>query len=74
MIWVVNDPVFDQHLEGIFHMESRKRTRALTSILAKEPFTDQIIPVQPRAATEQELAWIHLPEYIAKIAGTKGKN
>lgn len=73
MIWVVNDPVFDQHLEGIFHMESRKRTRALTSILAKEPFTDQIIPVQPRAATEQELAWIHLPEYIAKIAGTKGK-
>jgi acetoin utilization deacetylase AcuC-like enzyme len=73
MIWVVNDPVFDQHLEGIFHMESRKRTRALASILANEPFADRVIPVQPRAATEQELAWIHLPEYIAKIAKTEGK-
>jgi acetoin utilization deacetylase AcuC-like enzyme len=73
MIWVVSDPVFDQHLEGIFHMESRKRTRALASILAKEPFSDRVIPVQPRAATEQELAWVHLPEYIAKIAKTEGK-
>ncbi|MDT8379447.1 MAG: histone deacetylase [Desulfotignum sp.] len=73
MIWVVSDPVFDQHLEGIFHMESRKRTRALASILAKEPFSDRHIPVQPRAATEQELAWIHLPEHITKIAKTEGK-
>ncbi len=73
MIWVVSDPVFDQHLEGIFHMESRKRTRALASILANEPFSDRVIPVQPRAATEQELAWVHLPEYIEKIAQTSGK-
>ncbi len=73
MIWVVSDPVFDQHLEGIFHMESRKRTQALTSILAKEPFTERVITVQPRAATEQELAWVHLPEYIVKIAETTGK-
>jgi acetoin utilization deacetylase AcuC-like enzyme len=73
MIWVVSDPVFDQHLEGIFHMENRKRTRALASILANDPFSDRIIPVQPRAATEQELAWVHLPEYIVKIAETTGK-
>ncbi len=73
MIWVVSDPVFDQHLEGIFHMENRKRTRALASILTREPFPDRVIPVQPRAATEQELAWIHLPEYIVKIAETTGK-
>lgn len=73
MIWVVSDPVFDQHLEGIFHMENRKRTRALASILANDPFSDRIIPVQPRAATEKELAWVHLPEYIVKIAETTGK-
>jgi acetoin utilization deacetylase AcuC-like enzyme len=73
MIWVISDPVFDQHLEGIFHMESRKRTRALASILANDPFADRVIPVQPRAATEQELAWIHRPEHIAKIAKTEGK-
>ncbi|MFU8768655.1 MAG: hypothetical protein ACNA7H_02875, partial [Desulfotignum sp.] len=54
MIWVVSDPVFDQHLETIFHMESRKRTQALASILANEPFADRVIPVQPRAATEEE--------------------
>ncbi len=73
MIWVVSDPVFDQHLEGIFHMENRKRTQALASILADEPFSGRIIPVQPRAATEQELAWIHLPEHIEKIARTEEK-
>jgi hypothetical protein len=43
MIWVVSDPVFDQHLEGIFHMENRKRTQALASILADEPFSGRII-------------------------------
>jgi acetoin utilization deacetylase AcuC-like enzyme len=73
MIWVVSDPVFDQHLESIFHMENRKRTRALASILANDPFSDRVIPVHPRAATEDELAWIHLPEHIAKIAKTEGK-
>ncbi len=73
MIWVVSDPVFDQHLEDIFHMENRKRTRSLASILAKEPFSDRIIPVQPRAATEQELSWVHRREYIVKIAETAGK-
>jgi acetoin utilization deacetylase AcuC-like enzyme len=73
MIWVVSDPVFDQHLEGIFHMENRKRTQALASILANDPFADRVIPVQPRAAAEDELAWIHLPEHIAKIAKSEGK-
>ncbi len=62
----VSDPVFDQHLEGIFHMENRKRTRNLASILAKEPFVDRVIPVQHRAATEDELAWIHLRNILPK--------
>ena len=42
---VVCDPVFEQHLEGIFHMESTKRVKVLESILAEEPFPERVARV-----------------------------
>ena len=72
MVLAVCDPVFEQHLEGVFHLESRKRIRAIETILAEEPFPERVVRVQPRAATENELAWVHDPAYIAKIAETAG--
>lgn len=73
MVLVVCDSVFEQHLEGIFHLENRKRIQAIKLILSEAPFPERIIRVPPRAATEDELAWVHHREYIATIAKTAGK-
>ncbi len=73
MLQVVCDPVFEQHLENIFHLESAKRIRTIEAILKKAPFPDRIIRVTPRAATEEELAWVHQPDYIAAVAATAGQ-
>jgi len=72
MFLAVCDPVFEQHLEGIFHLESAKRIRTIESILAEDPIADRMIRVTPRAATEEELGWVHTPAYIASVAGTAG--
>jgi len=73
MLQVVCDPVYEQHLENIFHLESAKRIRAIETILGQAPFPDRIIRVVPRPATEEELAWAHSPDHIAAVARTAGQ-
>ena len=73
LVLAVCDPVFERHLEGVFHLESGKRIQAIETILAEDPFPERVIRVPPRAASEEELAWVHHREYIARVAETAGK-
>ena len=70
---VVKDRRFAHHLEGMFHLENPKRLSAFESILQNPSLEARWRQVCPRMATTQELAWIHTPEYIGKVAQTSGK-
>ncbi len=69
---VVWDSLFENHLKGVFHMESSKRIPAVHRILSEDPLPDRIILIPPRAATDKELLWVHKEEYIEKVAQTSG--
>ena len=69
---VVWDSIFENHLKGVFHMESSKRIPAVHRMLSEDPLPDRITLITPRAATDEELLWVHKKEYIEKIAQTSG--
>ncbi len=55
------DPVFREHLAGREHVERPERFDAV--VRALQPF--DLLPVPPRAATEEELLLCHPQEYLA---------
>jgi acetoin utilization deacetylase AcuC-like enzyme len=72
-VGVVCDERFARHLEGVFHMESSKRCEAIQSVLQDPALASRILQVAPRPATAEELAWVHSPAYIARVAATAGR-
>jgi acetoin utilization deacetylase AcuC-like enzyme len=72
-VGVVCDTRFTRHLEGIFHMESSKRCEAIQAVIQDPSLADRILQVEPRPATAEELAWVHSPAYIARVAATAGQ-
>jgi acetoin utilization deacetylase AcuC-like enzyme len=72
-VGVVCDDRFQEHLEGVFHLENAKRFAAIRSVVLEAAFRDKLIRVTPREATAAELAWVHTPAYIARVAETAGR-
>ena len=70
---IVHDLRFTEHLKGIFHMESAQRIRAVEAALQHDTLANKWKPVAPRAATDEQLAWVHTRSHIEKIARTAGK-
>jgi acetoin utilization deacetylase AcuC-like enzyme len=64
---------FSRHLENIFHLENAKRIQAIQSVLHHRSLQDKWVPIEPRMATVDELAWVHTAEHIERIAQTAGK-
>ncbi len=73
IVSVVYDKRFENHLKGIFHLESAKRMKAVFEILEDKTISKRFVTVEPRAATRQELAWVHTPAYIERVARTANK-
>ena len=69
---VIKDRRFGRHLEKIFHLENPKRMAAFESVLQNPALAGKWEEVIPRLATIEELAWIHTPAYIDKVAKTAG--
>ncbi|WP_235584658.1 histone deacetylase [Thiomicrospira sp. WB1] len=63
---VVLDPLFLKH-DMPDHPEGADRLRAIDHELEKQGLWDQLIPVQSRFATENELLWAHEQSYIDEI-------
>jgi len=70
---VVRDERFRAHLENVFHLESVKRYEAISQVLGEFSAADALTEFVPRSAAAEELAWVHRPEYIERVAATAGK-
>lgn len=70
-IAIIRDDRYKEHIAGSAHPESPNRLSVIHELL------DKVFPalplIQPRLATEDELALVHDPFYIQTVAGTDGR-
>ena len=66
-------PLYLEHEMGMGHPESPDRLRAIDTMLQQEGFADTLSRIEPRDATGDEIAAIHVRNYIQVIAATSGK-
>ena len=71
-VGVACDDRFTQHLENVFHLENAKRYEAIRSVLDDPSLAGKLQLIAPRPATLEELAWVHTPVYIERVARTAG--
>jgi acetoin utilization deacetylase AcuC-like enzyme len=64
---LVADPICREHLQGRQHPERPERFDAIMDALRESGVMDRLRPLEPRSATEDELALCHTREYL-KIA------
>jgi acetoin utilization deacetylase AcuC-like enzyme len=72
-VLIVRDERYTQHLEGIPHLESPKRIKAIHSVVDDPSLQGRWRDIQPRESSPEELAWVHTADYIARVAGSAGK-
>jgi len=72
-VGVACDDRFTDHLANVFHLENAKRYEAIRSVMADPSLSAKLTRIAPRPATEEELAWVHTPAYIARVAATAGR-
>lgn len=70
-IAIIRDDRYQEHIAGDRHPESPNRLRVIHELLDKE--FPGLPLIQPRLATEDELALIHDPFYIQSVAKTEGR-
>ncbi|MBI4764671.1 MAG: histone deacetylase, partial [Deltaproteobacteria bacterium] len=70
---IVQDPIYMEHIRGVPHVESPQRLEVLYQML-EDHFSGRLTTVQARPAHLEELAYIHTPDHIKKIASTSGKS
>jgi acetoin utilization deacetylase AcuC-like enzyme len=70
-IAIIRDDRYQEHVAGEGHPESPNRLRVIHELLDKE--FPGLPLIQPRLATEDELALIHDPFYIQTVARTEGR-
>ncbi|MBU0514325.1 MAG: histone deacetylase [Proteobacteria bacterium] len=68
-IGVVRDERYLEHKPGLTHPESPQRLQAVYRMLDQE-FGEDLIPIEPRAATLEELELVHTPDYIERVLKT----
>jgi acetoin utilization deacetylase AcuC-like enzyme len=73
VVGVASDDRFTQHLENVFHLENAKRYEAIRSVLEDPSLSGKLVRIAPRPATPDELAWVHNPDYIERVAQTAGR-
>lgn len=69
---IVQDPLFLEHLRGFDHVESPRRLEVIYQMV-NDHFPGQLVEIRPRAASTEELGYIHTPDHIRRVAATAGK-
>lgn len=69
---VVKDSRYMDHDMGAFHVESPARVEVLNRMLDEDPPIPHL-PIEPRPATDEELARVHERGYIDLVRSTAGK-
>jgi acetoin utilization deacetylase AcuC-like enzyme len=70
---VVCHDLYRQHLADFPHVESPERLRVIYDMLEEPDMAGRFVTISPRFATHDELAWIHSPSHIERVAATDGK-
>ncbi len=70
---IVKDWRYLEHWIGENHPESPKRLEAVYRAIEEDPDLASLPLIEPRLATEEELAFIHTPSYIESIRETEGR-
>lgn len=69
---VVTDTRYMDHSMGAYHVESPERVEVLNRMLADDP-PAPFLPIEPRAATKEELLRIHERGYLDLLGSTAGR-
>jgi acetoin utilization deacetylase AcuC-like enzyme len=69
---ILLDKRYLDHDMGAFHVESPRRLEAILEMI-EQSITFPYLTITPRAATEEELGWVHTAEYIEAVSATAGR-
>ena len=72
-VGLVRDDRYLLHNTGLVHPEHPNRLKAVHKMLDQK-FSQDLLPIEPRMATLEELELIHTPAYIDMIMGTSGRD
>ena len=72
-VGIVKDKRYLEHNMGAYHPESPKRLEVIYEMLEDADIKDKFVEISPREASQQEICYIHSPEYLSMIAQTEGK-
>lgn len=72
-VGIVLDKLYVDHDNGMGHPESPERILAIVDMLKHTNLFDEVIKIEPRDATKEEITLVHTPEYYDKIAATRGR-
>ena len=70
---VILDARFTKHMMGLGHPESPSRLFAIREVLDGDGVGREVKHLEPRAASKEEIAFIHEPPYIESVKNTAGK-
>jgi len=71
---IVKDSRYLQHTAGASHPESPERLASVYEMLDNPNMSWKYIPIEPREASHDEIAYVHTASYIDYIASTAGKS
>ncbi|HEX3034402.1 MAG TPA: histone deacetylase [Thermodesulfobacteriota bacterium] len=72
-VGVLLDKLYVDHEMGMGHPESPERILAIVDMFKETQMLDEVIRIQPRDATKEEITLVHDPAYFDKILSTKGR-
>ncbi len=66
---ILIDRRYLDHNMGAFHVESPRRLEAILEMI-EQTITFPYLSITPRAASDDELGWVHTPEYVEAVRAT----
>jgi acetoin utilization deacetylase AcuC-like enzyme len=70
---IVIDKLYVDHDNGMGHPESQERLLAIIDMLKETKLLEEIVRIEPRDATKEEITLVHEPKYFDLIQSTRGK-
>lgn len=70
---IVLDKLYVDHDNGMGHPESPERILVVVDMLKETKMLDEVVRIQPRDATREEITLVHNPRYYEVIKSTRGK-
>lgn len=71
---IIKDNRFMEHDMGAYHPENPRRLEVIYNMLSDSDIKGKFYEIEPRAATREEICYIHSSTYFDMIANTKDKS